>query len=123
MALETGRRVFPGIEDEFASPAAACHMQARRSVARLAARLPNCAGVFQVNAGVGTGRENAGDALMALDASLIADETCPRNSGRRGDRHGSGGTRIHQQGDATTNTKPHHECDLPPQFHVQVRPL
>ena len=40
VALVTSRRVFAGIDDEFASPATARHMQARGSVARLATRLP-----------------------------------------------------------------------------------
>ncbi len=81
MALETGGGVFPWIDDEFASPATTRHVQTRGSVARLTARLPDGAGVFQVDADMSAGRKDAGDALMALDASLVADKAGPRNSG------------------------------------------
>jgi hypothetical protein len=74
MALETGRRVLPGVDDESASPAASGNMQAGRPMARFAARLPYGTGVFQVDSGVGAGRKNAGDTLVAVGASLVADE-------------------------------------------------
>ena len=83
MALVTSRRVFAGIDDEFASPAAARDMQARRPVARFAARLPQRASVFEVDSGVGAGRKDAGDAPMTIGAGLVADERRARNVRRR----------------------------------------
>ena len=83
MALETSRGVFAGIDDEFASPAAARDVQARGSVARFAARLPCRARVFEVDSGVGAGGKDAGDAPMAIGAGLVADERRARNGGRR----------------------------------------
>ena len=74
MAFETGGGVFARIDDEFASPATARHMQARGSVARFAARLPERADVFELDSGVGAGRKDTGNAFMALDTTLVADE-------------------------------------------------
>jgi hypothetical protein len=122
MALEARGRVFPGIDDEFASPAASCHVQACGSVARFAARLPDCASVFQVNPSMGAGGKAAGDAAMAIRASLIADETRPWNSGRRGDGSRSHGARIDQQGNDPRRTDQDCSYDDPPRFHSWLRP-
>jgi hypothetical protein len=104
MALETGRRVLPGVDDEFASPSAARDMKAGRPMARFAARLPYGTGVFQVDSGVGTGRKDAGDVPMAVGASLVADERRAWNGGCRKARSRSSGTRIHQQSTAAGHT-------------------
>jgi hypothetical protein len=122
MALKTGGGVLPGIADEFASPAAARHVQARGSVTRFTARLPDCPSVFQVDPGMGAGGKDAGDAAMTIHASLIADETRARNSGWRGNCSRSDGTRIHQQGNAPRRTNQDCSCDDPPRFHSWLCP-
>src|SRR5271169_5060277 len=81
MALETSCGVFAGIEDELAPAAAARDVQACRTVARLATRLPCRARIFQLDSGVPTGRKDPRDAAMTLGASLVADKGRTRNVG------------------------------------------
>ena len=92
MTLETSRRVLAGIDDEFASPAAAGDMQAGRPMARFTASLPYGTSVFEVDSEMGAGRKDAGDALVAVGASLVADERRAWNGGCRKPRSRSGGT-------------------------------
>src|ERR1035441_6024838 len=75
MALKASRGVFAGIDDELAPPAAPGDVQAPRSVARFATRLPCRARVLQVDAGMPAGREVARNSLMlpkgrTVDCSL-----------------------------------------------------
>ena len=120
MALETGRWVLPGINDEFASPAAAGNVQACRPVARFAACLAHRTRVFQVDSSMGASRKDAGDAAMAIGAGLVADERRAGNDRWRRYYARSGGTRIHQQGNAPGYTKGKCSSNDPPPFHSRL---
>ena len=97
MAFEAGRRIFAGIEDQFAPASATRDMQASCSVARLAAGLSDIPGRFEVNARVGADRKNARNIRVALGARLIAHEARARNLRRRLDASRDRRTGIEQQ--------------------------
>src|SRR5512137_1999578 len=97
MTLVTAGRVFAGVDDELASPAAARDVQARRTVARFTAGLPQRAHVLELDAGMGAARKDAGDAAMAIGAGLVPDKRSPWDRRWRERRSRGGGTRIHQQ--------------------------
>ena len=96
VAFETCRGVLAGIDDELAPAAAARDVQATRPMTRFAARLTDCAGVCELDAGMGAGWKDTRDAAMAIGAGFVADEGSAGNGGWRGHRP-RGGTGIHQE--------------------------
>ena len=74
VALKTGRRVFAGIDDEFAAPAPDAHMFAPGPVARFAAGHRRPFQIVLVKAGVGARRKDARDIGVAIGADFVADK-------------------------------------------------
>ncbi len=117
MALETSRRVFAGIDDELASPAAARDVQARRSVARFAARLPSRARVSSrwIRAWALVGKMRVmplwHSAQVLLPTNVAPGMAGGANTVRRG-----GGTRIQQQSDGSRPHRGNHSWNDPPRF-------
>ena len=98
MALETGARIFAGIDDEAAASATHFNVFARRTVAGFTAGDVCELDVVFVQLAVGTGGEEARDVGVALDAGSIADVICALDMGRgnngaadRGAGHENGG--------------------------------
>jgi hypothetical protein len=86
MALETSRRVLPGIDDELADSSTCRDVFASRTMTRLA---PGQARHFRgvnVNASVGAGRETSRNVRMAIEANLVADVSGAGDFRRRHDR-------------------------------------
>ncbi len=79
MAFKTGRRIFAGVENGFASAAAARYMQATRPVARLATGLTQTICVLQMNPGMRAGGKQPHDIGMAFHTALVAYEGGSRN--------------------------------------------
>ena len=73
MALKTGGRIFAGISDELASPAAALDMFAARSVTRLAPAQANHLRAFDMHPRVRAGRENPRVVRVTFSADFVAD--------------------------------------------------
>ena len=94
MALKAGRRVFAGIDDEFAAPAPDTHMLAPRSVARLATGRRRPFQVVLVKPRVRARRKDARDVAVALRAHFVANEVCAFNLGRFHDGPVKRGTRA-----------------------------
>jgi len=102
MTLKTNRRLFAGVHDEFAAPAAGFDVLAAGAVAGLASGLANEFGVLEMDARVGAGGEHAGDVGMALVTGFVADVACARNLGRSQDGAFEAGTGDKQhRGDKT----------------------
>lgn len=85
MALKTGGRIFAGVNDEFASPAAALDMFAPRSVTRLAPARANHLRVFDMHSRVRAGRENPRVVRVTFSANFVADVFGAFNLGGRHD--------------------------------------
>jgi hypothetical protein len=84
MTLKTGGRIFAGIYYEFTPPPAAGDMETTGTVAGLATGLARGSGVLEMEAGVGTGGEDAGDIGVAFSATPVTQKGCA------GDLRGSG---------------------------------
>ena len=91
MALEAGRRVFAGIDDELAA-AAGFDVLAARPVTGFTAGLRFHAGGFKMHPRVRTAREHAHIFRMAILAGFVSDKGCAGNFRRREDGAVEGGT-------------------------------
>ena len=91
-ALETRRRIFPGIDDELAPPATRGDVQAARAVAGFAPGLAGHGGAFEMKPGVRTRGKSPDDVGMAFETGLIAHVSRPGNFGRREHSPGKAGT-------------------------------
>ena len=76
VTLETGGRVFAGVDDELAAPAAAGDVETAGPVTRFTPGLPGTFGARQMNPSVGTGREDSRNVGMAFGARAVPDEGC-----------------------------------------------
>src|SRR5581483_8765440 len=94
MTLEAGGWVFARVDDEFAAPAAAGHVEAAGSVTRFTAGLAGCLDILQVNARMWACGKFPGDVGVALRTGFVADETCAGNFGSGGEGQRLGGARI-----------------------------
>jgi hypothetical protein len=74
MALETGGRIFAGIDDESAAAATDADVFAGRTVAGFATGYLGEFNVVLVEAAVSAGEEGARDIGVAIDARRVADE-------------------------------------------------
>lgn len=99
MALETGGRVFTGIDDEFLSATAELHVFAGGTVAGFAAGDVGEFDVVLVKLAVSAGGEEAGDVGVTFDAGGVADVMCTfdmrrcddgARDGAAGDEEGGG---------------------------------
>jgi hypothetical protein len=92
MALQAGRRILAGVDDELES-AARFNVFAAGSVTRFTSGI-----VFShagcMNAGMGAGGKTPDDRGVAIHASLVADFMCPRNHQSHINRPVLRGTRI-----------------------------
>ena len=84
MTLETGRRIFSRVDDEFAASAAGLEVFAAGAVAGFAPGLSGEPRLSNVHSGVRTGGKHPGDVGVAIKAGFIADVSCARDF-RRGD--------------------------------------
>jgi hypothetical protein len=96
MALETGGRIFAGVDDEFGA-ATRLDVLAARSMTRFAACIAVLPQSGQMNTGMRTGREALDNGRVTIQASFVADFMGTRNNRRRINRPIRRGTRIHQQ--------------------------
>ena len=92
MALETGFRIFAGIDNEPLAGAAQGHVLAGGPVARFAAILASHCGAIQVQARVRTRREDPRNISVAVGADFVAHKRCAFNLRRRHYRPVHGGT-------------------------------
>lgn len=83
MTLKTGAWILARINNEFAAAPACFNMLASRPMARFAPSLTAKLCVLNVDARVGTGRENARDIRVTLGASVIANVSRSWNIRRR----------------------------------------
>src|SRR5580698_1039160 len=100
VALETGRGIFSGIDDE-AGRAAGPDMFAAGAVAGFTTSLTGHGGPLNLQARVRAGREFTDDVRMAIRARLVADVVRAWNLKRGNNRGRTGGTRNqtkHQAG-------------------------
>ena len=116
VALETGSRIVPRVDNEFASAAAGRDMQAPRAVAGLAPGLADGAWVFKLNSGVGAGGKYPGDVGMALCANAIAHKRRSRNFGRALERQRGGRARVQDQ-HGHAQSQQHPRRDEAPRVH------
>jgi hypothetical protein len=96
MALETSSGILAGIKDEVLASAACRHVFAAGAVARFTAGLPSPIRAGQMQTRVGAGRKGAGNALVAIGASFVADKGGAFNLQRNHHRAIHCGARIHQ---------------------------
>src|SRR6266481_3849217 len=105
VALKTGRRIFAGVYDEFASSAPGLDMLAAGTVTRFTACLACQFGRLDIDARMRTGGEHPGNIGVTVEAGSITDVSCPRDLGRceNGSRECRAG--IEQASNAGDQTK------------------
>ncbi len=87
VALKAGARILPRIDDKLSPPPACFHMLASRPMARFATGLTAELCVLNVDARMGTSRENASDIRVTLGAGVGANVS--RSWNVRGRNYGS----------------------------------
>jgi len=97
MTFKASRRVLAGVYNELASSAPRRHVQAAGTMTGFTPALARWRNPFDVDAGVGTGREVPRVGGMAFGAGLVADVMRARNLRRSSDGIRDGRARVEQE--------------------------